>query len=115
MADDDEVDIVYVNTIHPTHHALAKMALEGGVGAEITVPPDADPHTWLFGEDQARYLLAVEDADAVLKTAEAAGVSASVIGDTGKDTLTVISQTAISLLDLASAHEGWLPDYMAGA
>jgi len=95
--------------------ALAKMALAGGVGAKITVPPAADAHTWLFGEDQARYLLAVEDADAVLKTAEAAGVSASVIGDTGEDALTVINQTAISLLDLASAHEGWLPDYMAGA
>ena len=95
--------------------ALAKMALEGGVGAEITVPPDADPHTWLFGEDQARYLLAVDDADAVMKNAEAAGVSATVIGDTGKDALTVISQAVISLSDLASAHERWLPDYMASA
>ena len=95
--------------------AVAKMALSGGVGAEITVPPAADAHTWLFGEDQARYLLAVEDADAVLQAAEAAGVSASVIGGTGGDTLTVTGQAAISLLDLASAHEGWLPDYMAGA
>ena len=95
--------------------AVAKMALSGGVGAEITVPAAADAHTWLFGEDQARYLLAVEDADAVLQAAEAAGVSASVIGGTGGDTLTVTGQAAISLLDLASAHEGWLPDYMAGA
>lgn len=30
MAGDAEVDIVYVATIHPTHHALAKMALNAG-------------------------------------------------------------------------------------
>ena len=95
--------------------AVAKMALSGGVGAEIAVQPGADAHTWLFGEDQARYLLAVEDADAVLQAAKAAGVSASVIGSTGGDALTVTGQAAISLSDLASAHEGWLPDYMAGA
>jgi phosphoribosylformylglycinamidine synthase len=95
--------------------AVAKMALAGDVGAEIAVPAGMDAHTWLFGEDQARYLLAVEDADAVLQAAKAASVSASIIGATGGDTLTVSGQAAISLSNLASAHEGWLPDYMAGA
>eukprot|EP01045_Picozoa_sp_COSAG04_P045967 COSAG04_NODE_16398_length_500_cov_1.009975_1_plen_123_part_10 len=38
MADDDEVDIVYVNTIHPTHHALAKMALEAGKHVLVEKP-----------------------------------------------------------------------------
>ena len=38
MADDEEVDIVYVNTIHPTHHALAKMALEAGKHVLVEKP-----------------------------------------------------------------------------
>ena len=38
MADDDEVEIVYVNTIHPTHHALAKMALEAGKHVLVEKP-----------------------------------------------------------------------------
>jgi phosphoribosylformylglycinamidine synthase len=95
--------------------AIAKMAMAGGIGAEITVPAAEDAYCWLFGEDQARYLLAVDDAETVLTMAEKAGVAAQVIGATGGDTLTVAGLTAISLSDLASAHEGWLPEFMAGA
>lgn len=38
MADDSEVDIVYVATIHPTHHALAKMALNAGKHVLVEKP-----------------------------------------------------------------------------
>ena len=41
--------------------AAAEMALAGGVGAVVRSPL-ADAVAGLFGEDQARYLLAVEDA-----------------------------------------------------
>ena len=35
------------------------MALAGGIGAEIAVPDGADAQSWLFGEDQARYVIAL--------------------------------------------------------
>ncbi len=38
MAEDAEVDIVYVATIHPTHHALAKMALNAGKHVLVEKP-----------------------------------------------------------------------------
>ena len=38
MANDTEVDIVYVATIHPTHHALAKMALSAGKHVLVEKP-----------------------------------------------------------------------------
>jgi len=38
MATDDDVDIVYVATIHPTHHALAKMSLEAGKHVLVEKP-----------------------------------------------------------------------------
>ena len=38
--------------------ALAEMALAGNIGAEIVAPEPETPLGWLFGEDQARYLVA---------------------------------------------------------
>ena len=52
--------------------AAAEMALAGGVGARLRAPL-ADGLAGLFGEDQARYLLAVRDPEALLQRAAAAG------------------------------------------
>ena len=94
--------------------AVAEMALAGRLGATIAVPADADPAAWLFGEDQARYVLALADPRPVLRRAGAAGVPAAVIGRTGGRALTVQGHGHISLDRLTSAHEAWLPRYMAG-
>ena len=94
--------------------AVAEMALASGIGAEIAPPPEADPLAWLFGEDQARYIVAVPDAAPVLDGARAAGVPASVIGRTGGAALTVSGRGHISLARLREAHEAWFPRFMAG-
>jgi len=95
--------------------ALAKMALAGDVGADVAIPAGADPLAWLFGEDQARYLVATADAEAVLGEAAAAGAPAVLLGRTGGDALTVGGHLAISLGELRAAHETWMPSFMAGA
>lgn len=96
--------------------ALAEMAMAGGLGASIEVsrPPE---HGFLFGEDQARYIVttAPETAEAILLAAGAAGVACEPIGVTGGDTLTLCGGAVILLGDLIRGHEGWLPGYMAGA
>ena len=46
--------------------------------------------------------------------AAAAGVPASVVGETGGQTLTIGEGQAIALDRLRQAYEGWLPHYMAG-
>jgi phosphoribosylformylglycinamidine synthase subunit PurL len=98
--------------------ALAEMALAGGCGARIGIPePFAErPQAFLFGEDQARYLIAVDRAmlDAIDLQASKAGVPCAKIGETGGNALTVEGLAAISLAKLRAAHEGWLPGYMAG-
>ena len=44
--------------------AVAEMCLASGIGAEIIVPAEAMGEIgWLFGEDQARYLLAVDTGE----------------------------------------------------
>ncbi|HMA13274.1 MAG TPA: phosphoribosylformylglycinamidine synthase subunit PurL, partial [Kiloniellaceae bacterium] len=97
--------------------ALAEMALAGGCGADIsegaaeaTNPPLA---AWLFGEDQARYLVATGDAGGLLAAAERAGVPARAIGKTGGNRLILAEGEAISLAELRAGHEGWLPGYMS--
>jgi phosphoribosylformylglycinamidine synthase len=92
--------------------AVAEMALASGVGAELK-PPEALPaHAFLFGEDQARYLLATRAADALLAAAEAAGVPARVVGEACEDVLAVPGLFSVSLTALREAHEAWLPAYM---
>jgi phosphoribosylformylglycinamidine synthase len=99
--------------------ALAEMALAGDLGAEIAQPGGevdtaAKPpvHGWLFGEDQARYLVTTAEAETLLEAARAAGVPATRIGVTGGTALTLPGGAPISLGELRAAHEGWLPRYM---
>ena len=95
--------------------ALAEMALAGGLGATVQAPDgDLPLHAWLFGEDQARYLVTGTAAEAVLEAARQAGVPALRIGVTGGSGLTLPGAAPISMDRLHAAHEGWLPGYMGG-
>jgi phosphoribosylformylglycinamidine synthase II len=97
--------------------AVAEMAMAGGIGASLAAAPDGLPlHAFLFGEDQGRYLLAV-DADLapdILYEATAIGIPATIVGMTGGDSLILPDGGAISVRDLKAAHEAWLPRFMAG-
>ncbi|MBK3396661.1 MULTISPECIES: phosphoribosylformylglycinamidine synthase subunit PurL [Methylobacterium] len=111
-----------VDTVHDLSDgglavAVAEMALAGNIGAVLPeCPLPVACHAYLFGEDQGRYLLAVEpDAVAdLLYSASAQGIDAAVIGVTGADSLTLPGDEIVTLDDLRQAHEGWLPGYMAG-
>ena len=90
--------------------------MAGGIGATISDCPAALPaHAFLFGEDQARYVLAAERETAaeILAGAAARGIPAAAVGVTGGDSLTLPGGEAISVAELRTAHEGWLPAYMA--
>lgn len=91
------------------------MAMAGGVGA-VMLPAGVPAHAALFGEDQARYVLAVPagDLEAVASAAKADGVPLLRIGTTGGDALTLPGEEAISIATLRNAHESWLPGYMQG-
>ena len=95
--------------------AIAEMALAGGFGADIAVPEGVEPHAWLFGEDQARYLVSCREPAPILKRARDAGVAAAVIGRIGGDSLTVSSSRPISLKALRARHEGWFPSFMTAS
>ncbi len=93
--------------------AAAEMALAGDVGAALLPgPDDLPPHGFWFGEDQARYLLAVADPAALLAAAAAAGIPARPLGSTGGRDLTLPDGATISLHALRRAHERFLPDWL---
>jgi phosphoribosylformylglycinamidine synthase len=98
--------------------ALAEMAMAGGIGARIDLPTAPAAHAWCFGEDQGRYLVTCASAvevGAVIEAAQAADVAARVIGATTGSDLTLAGHGTISVAELVSVNEGWLPAYMAAA
>jgi phosphoribosylformylglycinamidine synthase subunit PurL len=96
--------------------AIAEMAMAGNCGVHLEVLPAAPPHNaFLFGEDQARYLIETAQPDAILANAHVAGVSARVIGRVGGAALTLPGSGAISVNALKAANEAWLQSYMEQA
>jgi phosphoribosylformylglycinamidine synthase II len=93
--------------------AAAEMALAAGVGVTLDPATGVAPHAALFGEDQARYLIAATDPDDLIAKARAAGLSASVIGQAGGAAFACEGRFTVPLDRLRAAHEGWLPAYMA--
>jgi phosphoribosylformylglycinamidine synthase len=94
--------------------ALAEMCLAGGTGADISLPAGnvVPSHAFLYGEDQARYLIACNSAEERVQAAQAAGVPATVLGYSGGASLIVKGLLSLTLSELRSAHEAWLPAYM---
>jgi phosphoribosylformylglycinamidine synthase len=98
--------------------AAAEMTMASKVGAMLSLSGDLPDHAALLGEDQARYLIALDRAnlDHLDSAAEAAGVPYEVIGQAGGCELAVQGRGgllfALDLDDLSAAHEGWMPSFM---
>ncbi|MDX2234831.1 MAG: phosphoribosylformylglycinamidine synthase subunit PurL [Hyphomonadaceae bacterium] len=94
--------------------AAAELALANDVGVYLEPRRGVHPDLWLWSEDQARYLIAVTptDAEFIYTAADEAGVSAEPVGVAGGCEI-AFGDSAVDLLDLRTAWEGWLPDYMA--
>ncbi|HYE45023.1 MAG TPA: AIR synthase related protein, partial [Caulobacter sp.] len=93
----------------------AEMALASGVGVTLDATSAAHAHPLLFGEDQARYLVALADPAPLLAAAAAAGLHASVVGKAGGNAFASRGLFSIDLDRLRAAHEGWLPAFMGAA
>ncbi|MFP3944571.1 MAG: phosphoribosylformylglycinamidine synthase subunit PurL, partial [Alphaproteobacteria bacterium] len=95
--------------------ALAEMALAGNLGAEIALPEGAPVHAFLFGEDQARYLVTVSetDADGIAALAKEQSVPVTILGRVlSEPVLKPGAGAPVALETLRAAHENWLPDLM---
>jgi phosphoribosylformylglycinamidine synthase len=98
--------------------AAADLALASDVGIELNASSATHAHAFLFGEDQARYLVAVSDAEALLAQAKDAGLHASVVGVAkGADFASSGPKGElyrIPVAHLREIHEGWMPNWIEG-
>jgi phosphoribosylformylglycinamidine synthase II len=92
--------------------AAADVALASKVGITLNASSHLHAHPYLFGEDQARYLIATPDPDAVLAAAKEAGVHANLAGVAGGDAFASTGLFSIPMDALRAAHEAWLPSFM---
>ncbi len=94
--------------------ALAEICMANGYGANIELEGE-DSHAALFGEDQARYILTVDEewADMFAANSEGSGVAFTRLGNVGGNTLNIGNLISISLDELRKTHEAWFPQYMA--
>ncbi len=110
-----------VDTVHDISDggllvAIVEMALAAQMGAKLEIPAGVNAVPYLFGEDQGRYLLALEGHGAALlvEEAKAVGIAISSLGTTGGDKIAIKDAGEVSMPGLRSAHEGWFPAYMSG-
>ncbi|MEH6663874.1 MAG: phosphoribosylformylglycinamidine synthase subunit PurL [Brevundimonas sp.] len=94
--------------------AAADLALASDTGVVLDATSEQHAHILLFGEDQARYLVAVQDAEALIAAARDAGLHASVVGRAGGTDFASKGLFSIPLAELRRRHEGWLPDWIQG-
>jgi phosphoribosylformylglycinamidine synthase len=99
--------------------AAADMALASKEGLHIGIQGDDEGDVgFFFGEDQARYLIAIDDekTQSVMAKLEAADITYLVLGTAGGDTFSVSGSNGrivnIPLARLRAAHEEWMPSYM---
>ncbi len=95
--------------------AVAEMALAGNVGVELFCYEGRQPeHAIWFGEDQGRYVLAVEPslAEHVMERARLLALPCRIFGRSGGNTLEKPGEDGVPLEVLREAHEHWLPFYM---
>ena len=101
--------------------AAAEMALEADLGIALGWRGDLGDVEFLYGEDQARYLIAAsaEIASLIEQKAKAAHVECLVVGEIGGRDMTFLGASGVTerlaLSELRTAHEGWLPAYMGEA
>lgn len=97
--------------------AVAEMAMASGIGATLGVPAGDSPTASFFGEDQARYLFTVPEAQAGRLISEhrpESGVTLQQVGTTGGRELKLGNARAIPVEELRRVHESWFPTYMDG-
>jgi phosphoribosylformylglycinamidine synthase len=112
LIESGRIDIVHDVSDGGLLVAIAEMAMASGLGADINV--DDASISALFGEDQARYVIAVskEAAASIVAEATKAQIAATIIGTIGGTDLVLSNGERIAVARLRAAHEDWFPRFM---
>jgi len=95
--------------------ALSKMCIKGKKGAILKKPNHLiNQFEYLFGEDQGRYILEIDNNNLkdVTEILEENSVHFDELGSVSDNYLTIDDKTKISIDDLVKSHTNWLTNYM---
>lgn len=94
--------------------ALAEMVIKSKKGIKAQLTGKTPPHAELFGEDQARYLIAVNarELPKVIEAGKQSSVDLQIVGKVEGDYLEVENQFKLSVDSLHDAYENWFPNFM---
>ena len=94
--------------------ALVEMCISGKIGAKIKVPQNKiNLHEYLFGEDQSRYLIEInnKNKDEVSEILKENSIFYETIGKTQKNSLDLDREFKIELPELNRLNSYWFGDY----
>lgn len=94
--------------------AIAEMCLQNKIGAKLNIETDIAKFAYLFGEDQARYIISAKDSyatDILYLANEEKGIFAEEIGKTGGNSLDIDNES-IKISEINNIFENVLPEYM---
>ncbi|MCJ8354650.1 phosphoribosylformylglycinamidine synthase subunit PurL [Novacetimonas hansenii] len=93
--------------------SVAEMVMAGTAGCTLLAPQAGiRPEAYWFGEDQARYIIAVRDAKAFMDRAAQASIPCRVLGQSGGDGLTLPNGATISKARLVAVNSEFFPRLM---
>ncbi|MCT6871507.1 MAG: phosphoribosylformylglycinamidine synthase subunit PurL [Bartonella sp.] len=94
--------------------ALAEMVIKSKKGIKAQLTGQTPPHAELFGEDQARYLIAVNapELPKVIAAGKQSSVDLQIVGKVEGDHLEVENQFKLPVDSLHDAYENWFPNFM---
>ncbi len=95
--------------------SLAEMTFKHGIGLSITLPSEGQNVAYCFGEDQARYLIAIapEHIQAICNAAKEQEIPLTELGISTGNEFSVEGHFTLKTADLKHQNEAWMPEFMA--
>ena len=93
--------------------ALAEMCIMSNIGCEIKSPKNININSWLFGEDQGRYIVISSKSEEIIKRANDIGINASILGKINGEYFSVNNNSKISIEKLANLRNNWFRNYFS--
>ena len=92
--------------------ALAELCIMSKVGCEIISPKSLNVNQWLFGEDQARYIIITNKSEAIMNKAKSTNIEAKIIGKIKGNSFS-LNNNKISIEKITNIRNNWFHNYFS--
>ena len=92
--------------------ALAELCIMSKVGCEIISPKSLNVNQWLFGEDQARYIIITNKSEVIMNKAKSMNIEAKIIGKIKGNSFS-LNNNKISIEKITNIRNNWFHNYFS--